>query len=147
MVFTDNTFATQPLSYPLQPNGNVLNVTIEAPPANLPIGLGTIIPAQAGFSNGLVNVTKQATYVARSGGTNVLSVGADGSITTTGNGFDWLDVSYGGQIASAMITVGSCPYSLGPTQQIIQQIGGTATIQVTTQDGCSWAADSEAQPG
>ncbi len=141
-VFTDNTFAALPLSYTLQPSGSALNLTLDAPVGSLPIGLTTTVPAEAGFSNGLVDVTIVATYFARSGGTKVFSVGSNGGITTTGNGFDWLDVSYGGQTASAMITVGSCTYTLGPANQIIQESGGTATIQVTTQDGCSWTADS-----
>jgi pimeloyl-ACP methyl ester carboxylesterase len=142
-VFTDNTFASVPLNYTLQPSGNALGLQLTPPVANLPIGLTTTVPAQADFAtSGLVNVTQQATYSARSGGTNVFSVGTNGVITTTGNGYGWLDVSYEGQTASAMITVGSCTYSLGPVNQIVQQSGGAATIQVATQDECSWTTDS-----
>jgi len=146
-VFTDNTFAAEPLSYSLQPSGNALGLSINAPVANLPIGLSVVVPAQAGFSNGLVNVTQQATYVARSGGTSVFSVGSNGSITTAGTGYDWLDVSYEGQTASAMITVGSCTYSLSPTNQIIDQSGGAATVQVTTQMAVRGQRTLEAQHG
>ena len=117
-------------------------MALSAPIANLPTGLTVDIPARAGFANGLVDVTQQASYVARSGGTNVFSIGADGAITTNGNGFDWLDVSYGGQTASAVIRVGSCSYVLEPSNQFIAQGGGNASIQVATKSGCSWTADS-----
>ncbi len=141
-VFTDHTYATFPLSYTLQPSSSAVSLRLTPPVGNLPIGVTTVVPAQAGFSNGLVNVTSQATYAARRGGTGVFSVGLNGSITTTGYGYDWLDVSYGGQTASAMIAVGSCTFTLGPTNQIVPQSGGTATVQVTTQDGCLWTADA-----
>ena len=140
-VFTDNTFASVQLSYPLQPSGNALALSLNAPAASLPVGLSTIVSAQALFANGPVDVTQQATYVARSGGTSVFSVGTNGSITTTGNGTDWLDVSYGGQTASAQITVGLCTYSLNPVNQYLDVSGGTVTIQVTTGSGCPWTAD------
>jgi pimeloyl-ACP methyl ester carboxylesterase len=141
-VFADNTYATIPLSYPLQPSGNPLLLTVNSPDTNLPIGLTTIISAQVGYNNGPVDVTRVATYVARSGGSKVISAGANGTITTTGNGRDWLDVGYGGLTGSAEIIVGSCTYQLSPTNQLIEQTGGTATIQVTTQSGCSWTADT-----
>lgn len=141
-VFNDNTFATLQLNYTLALPGNVNSVVIQAPAASLPIGLTAIVPSQAGYSDGFVDVTSLATYTAQSGGTGVFSVGTNGAITTTGNGFDLLDVTYGGQTASATITVGSCTYSLGPTDQTIDYSGGTATVQVSTQNGCSWTADS-----
>ena len=124
------------------PSSGVQALSLNAPLVNLPIGLSTIVKAQAGFSNGLVDVTQQAAYTARSGGSNVFSVGSHGSITSTGNGTDWLDVSYEGQTASAMISVGSCSFTLRPTNQMIQQSGGSASVQVTPEDGCSWTADS-----
>ena len=109
--------------------------------ANLPVGLSTIVPAQADFANGPMDVTQQATYIARSGGTSVFSVGTGGSITTTGAGVDWLDVSYGGVTTSAQIAVGSCSYVLTPTNQYVGVSGGMVSIQVTTATGCAWTAD------
>jgi pimeloyl-ACP methyl ester carboxylesterase len=141
-VFNDSTFAVVPLTYTLQPSGSALDLTLGAPVASLPVGLTTIVPAQAGFPNGAVDVTQSAVYVARSGRTNVFSVGLNGAITTTGIGVDWLDVGYGGQTASAQISVGNCTYALSPISQLVDQAGGTATIQVATQSGCAWSADT-----
>lgn len=143
-VFSDDTFAAMPLSYAFQPSGSAANLTIQAPVASLPVGLTTIVPAQVAFAGSpiYVDVTNAATYTAGSGGTKVFSVGTNGSITSTGNGVDFLNVSYSGVSASAQISVGSCTYTLGPTNQIVQQSGGTASIQVTTQTGCSWTASA-----
>jgi hypothetical protein len=89
-VFTDNTFATTTLNYTLVPIGRPLDVRLPNPPiAALGLGQNVTVDAIADFSNGSVDVTSAATYTARSGGTGVFSVGANGSITATGNGSDW----------------------------------------------------------
>jgi hypothetical protein len=141
-VFTNNTYAVVPLSYTLQPSGSALALSLNAPVASRPVGLTTIVPAYALFANGPINVTQQTTYAARSGGTSVFSVGANGSITTTGNGVDWLDASYGGQTASAQITVGTCTYALSPVAQFVEVSGGSVSINVTTAGSCAWTADA-----
>ena len=142
-VFTDNTFATLPLNYSLTPSGNTLALSIQAPAASLPIGLTTIVPAQAGFSNGVVTVTNVATYTTGSGGTNVFSIGTGGAITTTGNGIDSINVTYGGVSASAQISVGSCSFALSPVNQVVNYAGASISVQVTTQSGCAWTAASD----
>lgn len=125
-VFNDNTFAAVPLTYTLQPPGTPLRLSLTAPIASLPVGMTIAVPVQADFSNGTADVSSAATYTARSGTKNVFSVGTNGQITTTGNGVDWLDVSYEGLMTSAQISVGSCTYALNPTNQIVQQSGGSA---------------------
>lgn len=141
-VFADKTFATQPLNYILQLTGAPVRLSIQAPSSPLPIGLSRTIQAKADFINGSVDVTRQVKYAARSGGTSVFSVGSNGSILATGNGYDWLDASYLGQNASAIISVGSCTYSLEAPSEIVPQSGGSISIQVLTQGGCFWSADA-----
>jgi hypothetical protein len=141
-VFTDNTFVTLPLNYTLQPSGNALALSINAPIASLRIGLSTIVPVQAEFAGGLVDVTNVATYTTGSGGTSVFSIGTNGTITTTGNGIDVLEVSYGGITATAQISVGACSYTLSPTNQVVDVNGGAVSVQVTAADGCAWIADN-----
>jgi pimeloyl-ACP methyl ester carboxylesterase len=141
-VFSDMTFSATALQYTFQPSGNPVDLTlVNSPAENLPIGSSTVVSAQAGFSNGQVDVTQLAAYAARNGTSSVFTVGSDGLITTTGPGVDWLDVSYGGFTASAQIMAGSCAYSLSPVNQIVDFSGGTVSIQVTTATGCAWTSD------
>jgi pimeloyl-ACP methyl ester carboxylesterase len=142
VVFSDMTYATETVQYTLQPTGTQADLTLVNPPAgNLPLGSSMVIHAQAGFPTGAVDATQLATYTVRSGTSLVFKVGAGGIITTAGTGVDWLDVSYGGFSASAPITVGTCTYSLSPTNQIVDYSGGAVSIQVATADGCAWTAD------
>jgi pimeloyl-ACP methyl ester carboxylesterase len=142
-VFTDNTFATTTLNYTLAPSGSPLDVRLPNPPiAALGVGQSVAVDAIADFSNGSVDVTSAATYSAGSGGTSVFSVGANGSITATGNGSDWLNATYQGQVGSALISVGQCTYTLTPTNQIVAYGGASVSIQVSTQTGCAWTASS-----
>ena len=141
-LFSDMTYAVTALGYAFQPSGLPIVLTLLNPPAgNLAVGSAMVVRAQAGYSTGQVNVTPLATYAVRSRTSSVFTIASGGIITTTGSGFDWLDVSYGGFTASTQITAGSCAYSLSPLNQIVDYIGGTVTIEVTTADGCAWTAD------
>jgi len=141
VLFSDNTYATTQLTYTLQPSGGVLGLNIvDAPVAPMAIGTSRVVHTAALFSASTADVTALATYAARSGGTSVFSVGAGGAIMPTGNGVDWLDVTYNGMSASAQISVGACSYQLMPGNQIIADTGGAATIQVVAPDGCAWTA-------
>jgi hypothetical protein len=140
-VFSDNTYATATLNYTLQPSGSPVALNLlNAPVANMTVGASRVIQAQALFSNGPVDVTQIATYTAGSGTANVFNVSPGGTITATGNGLGTLNVSYGGVTATAPIAVGACTYALTPSNQIVLNTGGTATIQVATQLGCAWTA-------
>jgi len=142
-IFNDKTYTEVPLGYNMQPSGNPLWFSLSAPASVLPVGLTATISAQATFSGGPVDVTSQTTYSSRHGD-KVFSIKPNGAIVTTGKGVDWLDAAFEGFSASAQISVGSCTYLLAPTNQLIEYSGGKATIQVTTQDGCSWIADAGA---
>jgi len=140
-VFSDNTFALTTLNYPLQTSGSPSALTLMNTPAEgLPIGSSTVVQAIAQFSGYPVDVTQAATYSSQSGGSSVFSVGADGTITATGIGEDQLNVSYGGLMASAVISVGPCTYSLSPSSQIVSYDGGTVDIGVAAPAGCNWTA-------
>ena len=140
-VFSDNTFATIPLNYTLQPSGSPVSLNLlNAPVASLPIGSSAIVDVQAAFSNGYIDVSQVATYSVRSGTSSVFSVDSSGTVTANGPGADWLDVSYNGVSASAQIMVGSCAYVLSPLNQVVDVNGGSATIQVTASSGCAWTA-------
>jgi pimeloyl-ACP methyl ester carboxylesterase len=141
-VFSDKTFTATTLDYTLEPNGNPLTLNlVNVPQTGLDINVSTDVRAKAGFSNGLVDVTQLATYAVRSGTAAVFSVVPGGTITATGPGTDWLDVSYNGLTASARIAVGACDYSLGPTNQIVDSTGGNVTLQVAAAAGCGWTAN------
>lgn len=143
VLFSDMTYATTTLNYTFQLSGNALALNlVNSPVASLPVGSSAIVGAQALFSNGPVDVSQAATYAVRSGTTNVFSVDSTGTVTATGPGTDWLDASYGGLIASTEISVGTCTYSLSPTNQLVNDTGGMVSVQVTTQSGCSWTADT-----
>jgi pimeloyl-ACP methyl ester carboxylesterase len=142
VLFSDMTYATTTLSYTLHPSGSALALTLaNAPAQSLAVGSSAIVNAEGAFSTGMVDVTQQATYAARSGTSQVFSVGQGGSITATGLGTDWLDVSYDGVTASAEISVGYCSYSLSPANQLVDYSGGTVSVQVTAPAGCAWTAD------
>jgi Viral BACON domain len=129
------------LTYNLQPGGGIVGLELtNAPPGNVPVGFSGVIRAEAGYANGLVDVTQSASYAARSGTSAVFSVGPGGNLTANGQGVDWLDVSYGGVTASAQIAVGLCNYTLSPTNQTVSSNGGPVSVQVTTGTGCSWTA-------
>jgi pimeloyl-ACP methyl ester carboxylesterase len=141
-VFSDNTFATTTLNYTFQLSGSPLALNLaNAPVGTLPVGSSAFVGAQALFSNGPVDVTEAASYKVRSGTNTVFSVDSSGVVVANGPGTDWLDVSYGGLIASAQVNVGSCTYSLSPPDQLVDSIGGAVTIYVTAPTGCSWIAD------
>jgi hypothetical protein len=140
-VFADMTYTVVPLQYVLQAPGIPVGLQLmDAPAGTLPIGVPAQIRAEAGFSNGLVDVTSVATYAQQSGGSAVFSIGSNGVITTTGNGVDWLNVSYNSVATSAQVTVGGCSYALAPTNQIVDASGGSVNVSVTTADGCAWTA-------
>jgi hypothetical protein len=40
--------------------------------------------------------------------------------------------------------VGSCTYTISPTSQSFDSSGGTGSVNVTTQSGCSWTAANNA---
>jgi pimeloyl-ACP methyl ester carboxylesterase len=142
-LFSDMTYAVTTLSYTFQPNGNAEALELpDAPAGSLLAGASTVVHAQAEFSSGPVDVSQQADYSARSGGSSVFTIGSGGLITGSGNGVDWLDVTYGGFTSSAQIAVGSCSYALTPLNQFVDVNGGTVSIQVTTTTGCAWTADS-----
>jgi len=140
-VFSDNTYAMTTLNYAFQPVSTpyALNL-LNAPLAIMEVGESRIVQANALFPNGTINVTQAATYKAASGSTDVFTVSAGGTITANGNGVDEVRVSYGGVTSIAPIRVGSCNYALTPASQLVPYTGGTVTIQVTTQPGCSWTA-------
>jgi len=142
-LFSDMTYALTTLNYTFQLSGSPLALNlVNAPVASLPVGLTAIVGAQALFSNGPVDVSQTAAYQVRSGTTNVFSVDFTGLLRANAPGTDWLDVSYNGFTASAQISVGVCAYSLSPTNQLISSSGGSVSVQVTTQAGCGWAADT-----
>ena len=135
------TFSATTLSYRLQPGENPVALSLSGGPVgNIGVGTSAVVRAKASFSNGTLDVTETATYKTRSGTSGVLLVSPGGIITAMGSGVDWLDVSYNGVAASVPITVGSCGYSLGPTNQIVSSSGGSVSIQVTTASGCGWTA-------
>lgn len=138
-VFSDNTYAMTTLNYTFQPSGtpSALNL-LNAPLASMNVGDSRVVQANALFPSGPINVTQVATYTAQSGSTNVFSVSAGGTITANGNGVDLLNVSYEGVTATVPIPVGACTYTLNPTNQIVASAGGTVTVEVTTQSGCTW---------
>jgi pimeloyl-ACP methyl ester carboxylesterase len=141
VAFSDMTYATTTLHYSVQLSGNPLALTLDGvPSASLPVGTSTVVYAQAFFVNGRVDVTRSATYQARSGTSAVFSVGSGGTITATGSGVDWLDISYSDVSASAEIFVGSCRYLLSLADRIIGNEGGAVNVQIVTQAGCSWQA-------
>ena len=142
-VFSDMTFAVVPLNYTFQVSGSPSTLKLtNAPVASMRIGSSAIVGAQALFSNGTVDVSQAATFKVRSGQTNVFVVDSTGLVTANGAGTDWLDVSYGGVNASAQISVGSCTFSLSPANQYVDYSGGSVSVQVTTQSGCAWTADT-----
>ena len=140
-VFSDSTYAVTPLSYTLQPSGNpvALNL-VNAPVASMAVGASRVVETDAVFSGGTVDVTQAATYTTGSGTSNVFQVGTGGTITAMGNGQDQLNVTYGGVTTSALVNVGSCTYSLSPTNQVVPSTGGPVAIQVTAPAGCAWMA-------
>ena len=144
VVFSDKTFTTITLSYPLQPSGtpSALNL-VNVPQASMAIGNARVVRAKAVYSGGNIDVTNFASYSTQSGGSAVLRIGTDGTITATGNGVDALNVSYGGVATSAPISVGTCSYALSPANQVVPNIGGTVSIQVTGIPGCVWAVTGE----
>jgi pimeloyl-ACP methyl ester carboxylesterase len=141
-VFSDNTFALTTLTYPLQASGSPGQLSLQnVPTASMQIGGSTVIRSSAQFLTGNpVNVTQAATYTTQSGTANVISVGSGGAIQATGNGVDQLNVSYGGLSASAVISVGACTFSLGPSNQVASYEGGSVSIGVTAPAGCNWTA-------
>jgi len=145
-VFSDNTYALKTLSYVLQPGATpyALNL-LNTPLANMSVGDSRVIRAKALFTSGGVDVTQVATYTARSGSGNVLRVSSGGTITANGTGVDLLDVSYGGVTETTQIAVGACTYALDPSNQIVPNTGGTATVKVTTQAGCAWTGSGGAE--
>ena len=140
-VFSDNTYALTTLTYTLQPPATPSALTlVNAPVASMTLGASTIVRAKAQLSGALVDVTQAATYTPASGSHNVFSVGSGGSITATGNGVDTLIVAYSGVTAAATVSVGSCTYSLGTSNQIAPSAGGPVEVQVAAPAGCSWSA-------
>jgi hypothetical protein len=141
-VYSDKTFTEVPLIYTLAPSGSPASLAVSLPSAALPVGLSTPVSVQALFAGGPVDATAQSVLSTLSGASKVFSVGSNGTITATGKGVDALKASYGGLTISAPVTVGSCSFVLEPASQFIPYAGGTADIQVTTQEGCSWAVDA-----
>jgi len=140
-VFSDNTYATTTLQYTLEPTGTSFGLQLTNLPAgSMAVGLPAIVGVQAGYQTGYVDVSSLAAYSTGSGGSSVFSVAAGGNITPIGPGVDVLNVSYNGMAISAPISVGSCAFALGPLNQLVSFGGGTVTIGVTTNPGCSWTA-------
>ncbi len=140
-VFSDQTVAIVPLSYTLTPSGNPFSLEMSAPKTILPIGISATVPVQALLPNGYVDVTGIASFSARSGGVTVFSIGSAGSITTTGSGTDWLDVTYGGVTISAQISVANLTSS-SPLPEPTVTAGGVVhvyTSSTTVQPG-SWVS-------
>ncbi len=147
VLFSDMTYTSTTLTYALQTSGSPSGLTlVNAPVANMAVGDSRVVAARAAFSNGTVDVTQAAVYAVRSQTAAVFSVSAGGTITATGSGEGWLDVTYGGVTASAQIAAGSCTYSLGPANQYVPSSGGTISIQVTAASGCAWTASSAGAP-
>ena len=143
VVFSDKTFATTALHYVLNVSGTTFGLRfVNAPSANLVIGLPTRVTVQAGFSSGFVDVTGSSKLTTGSGGSNVFSVGTDGTITPISPGIDVLSASYGGSNISAEVSVGQCAYALAPANQIVSFNGGAGTVQVNGSSGCAWTAQS-----
>jgi pimeloyl-ACP methyl ester carboxylesterase len=147
-VFNDNTYSMTALNYPLQLSGTptILSL-VDAPIGSIPIGTSTIVQAVGTFATPpasltSVDLSSVATYTVRSGSTAVFSAGTGGTITATGNGLDWLDVSFGGVTASAQILVGNCSFALSPANQIVASTGGVVTLHVTAPGGCAWIASA-----
>jgi uncharacterized repeat protein (TIGR01451 family) len=140
-LFSDKTYAVTPLSYNFQTTGNPVALRlIGAPEASMALGAAAIVRANSQFAGGMVDVTAAATYTTASGGTGVFRIGSGGNITATGNGLDRLNVSYAGVSTSVPITVGTCPVSLSPPNQIVPFSGAAVTVQVTAPPGCAWTA-------
>jgi triacylglycerol esterase/lipase EstA (alpha/beta hydrolase family) len=143
-VFSDKTYATTTLTYQTQLTGGVTDIRFPNPPiAPLMASQSVYVSSLADSPNAVIDVTKAATYTARSGTTNVFSVGSNGQITANGDGQELLDVSYGGVTGSTLITVGNCTYSLTPISQIVDYSGSSASVGVSTQAGCSWTGTSD----
>jgi hypothetical protein len=144
-VFSDNTYASTTLNYTFQPTGTPTSLRLDnTPQASMTVGGFQIVKAYALYSNGEIDVTGEATYAAGSGTSNVFSISSGGVVTATGNGVDLLNVTYAGVTAAAPIPVGSCTFSLTPTNQLVPYTASTVPIQVTTQQGCAWTASSNA---
>lgn len=144
-MFSDQTYATTVLQYPLQPVGVAVALMLrDAPATGFEIGSTVTVHAEARYANNaVVDITQTASYTARSGTSTVFAIAPGGAITATGTGVDWLDVSHGGKTVSAPIAVGTCTYALGPSNQLVPVAGGALTINVLTQPGCVWNADED----
>ena len=140
-VFNDNTYAAITLNYTLTTGGIPSSINLlNAPSVNMIVGNSRVIKTEAMFSGSPIDVTQSASYTAASGSGKVFSISAGGTISATGNGVDLLNVSYEGATTTTQIAVGSCTYSLNPTNQIVSNAGGSVTINVATQSGCAWTA-------
>lgn len=146
-IFDDMTYAVVPLTFTMAlPGGAPLRLELAHAPVS-PVGVGashTLRVEALMSSGGTVDVSSLATYTTRSGTTDVFSAGPGGVVTGVGNGFDWLDVTYGGLTASALIAVGPCEYTLGPAGVSGPAGGGTAELRINATAGCAWRIDNDA---
>lgn len=142
-AFNDQTYATSELHYTLLPNGPALALRLtKTLPAALTVGEPAGVRVEAVFPTGVLDVTDAATYGARSGASSVFSAGPVGTITATGRGMDWLEVSHGGLKTSTAVAVGNCEYAITPKDQAVPMSGGSITLQLTTSPDCSWTAST-----
>jgi hypothetical protein len=74
----------------------------------------------------------------RGNGTVQLSIAANGGPSRVGT------VTVGGRTftVSQAGAIQVCTYALSPTQQQVGALGGNFSVQITSQAGCSWAAES-----
>ena len=77
----------------------------------------------------------QAAFAFASGGTKTVRL----TVTTTG-GVVQPEVSHTITVASTGSCDGTCTYSISPTLRTFPDTGGTGTIWVSTQSGCTWTA-------
>ena len=109
-TFTDQTYAVSSLRYMLQASSVPSALTLTgAPSGSLRVGMTASVRAIADLTNGAIDVTSAATFATRSGSAAVVSVSANGFVSTVGIGTEWLDVSYGGRVSSAQFVVYSPP--------------------------------------
>lgn len=130
-VFDDQTYAVARLQYSAEASAAPSHLELsEAPLGSLDAGMKRRVYAFARFGDANVDVSSLAEYIARSGSTDIFSIGANGLIVANNPGVDWLDVSYGGLTVSVAIKVVAVP-----TYALTVVKAGSGSGVVSSDDG------------